>query len=173
VKRVSRKHEAQSRAIADALGLLGHPGFFTLFTSIDDRPSPDPAVVLVAALSCEDLDPRIVEALPWLVLRFSHLDWDWTVREVCSRKTQNRLGFVVSLALQLGASSDVGQERLVRLSSVEEELFSCRIEREDTLCARTINSTRKEWLRETRSEEAKQWGLLTDLRAADLDCPEV
>src|ERR1700675_1132159 len=61
----------------------------------------NPAEVLLGALAQDDLEPRLVEALPWLVLRYSTLDWSWVVREAKVRDLQNRLGFVVGLARQL------------------------------------------------------------------------
>ncbi len=59
------------------LRALGYPGF----AHVDgERPVPSPSAVLVNALSRPTLDARIVEALPWLVLRYAaELDWGWLV----------------------------------------------------------------------------------------------
>jgi hypothetical protein len=157
--------------MADALNLLGHPGFRTLFYGLEEETPPDPAVVLVAILSCDDLDESIVEAIPWLILRFEHLDWDWIVREAVSRRIQNRLGFMVNLAAQVAAEGAVEQERLVFLTRLEERLFEFRIDAEDALCSRRLGNERKQRLRELRSSEARQWGILSALRPTDLDCP--
>lgn len=162
------KLNARSRALADALGLLGYPGFQTLFTELlqDEAAAQDPAVVLLAGVSANDLDPRVVEALPWVVLRYPNLDWNWALKEARRRKSQNRLGYVVSLALRL-AAGDGEPEMLTRLSNIEEEIFSFRLEAEDTLCQRVAESDRA-WLREARPPEARQWNILTDLKAGDL-----
>lgn len=159
---------ARSRALSDALGLLGYPGFQTLLTELerDEAAAQDPAVVLIAALSAGDLDPRVVEALPWLVLRYEHLDWEWALKEAQRRKAQNRLGYVVSLALRLAASGS-SNETLTHLSNIEEEIFSVRLETEDTFCRRIPEAERK-WLREARPPEARQWNILSDLRPQDL-----
>ena len=45
------------------LGLLGYPGFAYL----RGKPCRNPAQVLFQALNQNDLDARVVEALPWLV----------------------------------------------------------------------------------------------------------
>ena len=54
--------------------------------------------LLLDALAAEALDPRTAEALPWLLLTFPDLDWDWLLPQVKQRDLQNRLGYVVSLA---------------------------------------------------------------------------
>lgn len=157
--------------MADALMLLGHPGFRTLFYEIEDEPAPDPGVVLIAILSCEDLDRRIVEAAPWIILRFEHLDWEWIIREARARQVQNRLGFLVNLAAQVAADNYFEQERLIFLTRLEERLFECRLDKEDSLCAKRQAAAERQRLRDTRSSEARQWGLLTDMTARDVDCP--
>lgn len=159
---------ARSRALADALGLLGYPGFQTLFTELlqDEAAAQDPAVVLSAALACNDLDPRVAEALPWLVLRYPNLDWKWTIQEARRRKTQNRLGYVLSLALQVGGAS-CDPDTLLHLSNVEEEIFAVRLDLEDTFCQR-VPDDRREWIRQNCPAEARQWNILCSLRACDL-----
>jgi hypothetical protein len=82
-------------AIASALAGLGYPGF-----SWRKRGKPvNPAAVLVAALLRTDLEYRLAEALPWLVATFPALDWDWVIGRTKLADVQNRLGFVVQLAL--------------------------------------------------------------------------
>lgn len=162
------KPNARSRALADALGLLGYPGFQTLFTELleDEAAAQDPAVVLMAALASNDLDPWVVEALPWLVLRYPNLDWKWTIQEARRRKTQNRLGFVISLALQAGAAT-TGAETLLHLSNIEEEIFAVRLNVEDTFCQKVPEDQRAR-IRESAPAEARQWNMLSLLRARDL-----
>ena len=55
-----------SRELARDLAGLGYPGFSFLRSAI----RKNPASVLVAALSADDLEVRVVEALPWLVSQF-------------------------------------------------------------------------------------------------------
>lgn len=83
---------------AQELSNLGYPGFAHFQSS---EPNWNPAQLLVKALSEHDLDRRVVEALPWLVLRYSEMDWDWVRREAKLLDLQNRLGFTLALAKQL------------------------------------------------------------------------
>ncbi|MBI4891432.1 MAG: hypothetical protein HY821_12470 [Acidobacteria bacterium] len=165
---MSKKDEARSRALRDAIGALGYPGFVNLFTEMEREFLQDPGIVLMAALACERLEERVIEALPWLVLRFEHLDWEWLVAESKRRGVQNRLGFVVGMALRVAAEGRVTtMERLTMLSGIEERLFECRVEREDAKWP-SVPPPQRESLRERRSREARQWGLLSDLRIDDL-----
>src|SRR5881628_3686776 len=113
-------------ALARDLAGLGYPALAYL------RPRrwkpKNPGEVLLAALAQDDLEPRLVEALPWLVLRYSTLDWSWVVREAKVRDLQNRLGFVVGLARQLAVRG--GDERKARsLTDLEAHLDRSRLAR--------------------------------------------
>lgn len=163
---MARSDDLRLRAIKDALGALGYPGFLSLFSEIEAEEGHDPAVVLMAALACDRLEEPVIEALPWLVLRYENLDWDWLVAEARRRGVQNRLGFVVSLALRASAGS-LGMERLTRLASIEEELFACRLPRQETRWLR-VPPARREFVAARRSEEAAQWGVLSCLRPDEL-----
>jgi hypothetical protein len=163
----TKKEQARSRALCDALGALGYPGLRSLVADEEEEVQHDPAVVLLAALSCDHVDGRVVEALPWLVISFENLDWEWIIREARRRHAQNRLGYIVCLALRVSAGAAGSMEQLARLSSVEERLFEYRLDKEDTLCRKVPDAERK-WLRDSRPSEARQWNLLTDLRAKDL-----
>lgn len=164
---ITKKEQARSRALCDALGSLGYPGFANLLADLESGEQHDPAVVLLAALSCDHVDERVVEALPWVVMSFDNLDWEWIIREARRRNAQNRLGYIVCLALRVCADGGGSIERLAQLSSVEERIFEYRLDREDTLCRKVPDAERK-WLRDSRPIEARQWNLLTDLRAKDL-----
>lgn len=166
--RTSKAKASRSRVLADALGSLGCPGHVNLFSELEAEERHDPAVVLLACLACDELDTRVVEWLPWLVLRFEHLDWHWIVSEARSRNVQNRLGFIVSLALRIGATGGGNVEQLMKLSAVEEQLFELRNDKEDTLCQASLSSSERKWLREMRTEEARQWNLLTTLSEREL-----
>ena len=85
------------RDYAADLGALGYPGFaYVKALSI-----ADPAELLLHALNESDLDSRIAEGLPWLVLTFYDMDWCWLVENAKLQGRQNRLGFIVILAAEL------------------------------------------------------------------------
>jgi len=164
---VARNDDLRLRALRDALGALGYPGFLSLFSELEaEQEHHDPAVVLMAALACDRIEESVVEALPWLILRYEHLDWAWLVAEARRRSVQNRLGFVVSLALRASASS-LGMERLTRLAAIEEELYACRSARDEAKWLR-VPPARRWWADARRSDEAAQWGVPCTLRPADL-----
>ncbi len=77
-----------SAKLARALACLGYPGFRYLRRG----PKRNPAAVLLAALASDELEVRVAEALPWLVVQYPDLDWEWLVREAKQRDLQNRLG---------------------------------------------------------------------------------
>jgi transcriptional regulator with XRE-family HTH domain len=148
--------------LARDLAGFGYPAFAYL------RPRhwtpKNPGDVLLGALAQNDLEPRLVEALPWVVLRYSTLDWSWVVREAKVRDLQNRLGFVVGLARQLAVR--VGDEGKTRaLVGLEAHLDRSRLAREDTLCRASLPEPERRWLAEHRPEAAKHWNLLTDWTA--------
>ena len=147
-----------SQVLAEDLAALGYPGFTYLRPR--DWQAKNPAQVLLAALAQDDLEPRLVEALPWLVLRYSPFDGHWLVREAKLRDLQNRLGFVVTLARRL-AERARDHQKAGGLQALEAQLERSRLAREDTLC-RTVREPQRRWLVEHRSEEARHWNLLTD-----------
>jgi len=147
---------------AKDLACLGYPAFAYL-RSRTRRPK-NPGEVLLTALAQDDLEPRLVEALPWLVLRYSTLDWSWVAREARVRDLQNRLGFVVSLARSLAGRAE-DKENARALADLEAQLDRSRLAREDTLCRASLPDPERRWLVEHRSEAAKHWNLLTDWTA--------
>lgn len=155
----SSRHRVDDETLANDLAALGYPGFAYL------RPRnwkpKNPSEVLLAALAQDDLEARLVEALPWLVAKYWPLDREWLVREAKLRDLQNRLGFVVSLARRLAERAE--DERKARaLEELEMELERSRLAREDTLCESSLPEPERRWLAENRSEEAKRWNVLTD-----------
>ena len=152
-------HRLEAEALATDLAGLGYPGFAYL------RPRhwtpKNPSEVLLAALAQAELDARLVEALPWLVLRYATGDQQWLVREAKLRDLQNRLGFVVSLARRL-AERARDARRAHALSELETALERSRLACEDTLCKASLPEAERRWLADTRSDEAKHWNLLTD-----------
>ena len=152
-------HQVDAETLANDLAALGYPGFAYL------RPRnwkpKNPGDVLLAALAQDDLEARLVEALPWLVLRYWPLDREWLVRKAKLGDLQNRLGFVVSLARRLAERAR--DERQARaLNELETELERSRLAREDTLCKASLPASERRWLAENRPEQAKHWNVLAD-----------
>jgi len=147
-----------ARAVAD----LGYPGF--RFRRGRKR---NPAVVLLSALAADELEVRVAEALPWLVVHYPDLDWTWLLREAKQRDLQNRLGFVVTLGRRVAEKQSTEAARQ-SLCQVEETLSRSRLVREDTLCQRTLSDAERQWLRRVRPADARYWNLLTDLDSEKL-----
>ena len=55
----------------------------------------NPGEVLLTALAQPDLESRLTEALPWLMLKYPKLDTKWVVSQARLFGLSNRLGFVV------------------------------------------------------------------------------
>ncbi|HEV3254685.1 MAG TPA: helix-turn-helix transcriptional regulator [Candidatus Acidoferrales bacterium] len=138
--------------LAQGLAALGYPGFAHLRRG---APRINPAEFLLTALAQSNLEARVAEALPWLVLRYPDMSADFLVKQARMRNLQNRLGFVVTLARRASGRSD--------LHPLEQTLAASKLEREDSFC-RELNEAERRWLRKHSSEEARQWHLLSDLR---------
>ncbi len=162
---LSSHRRVDAESLAHDLAALGYPGFAYL------RPRnwkpKNPGEVLLVALTQDDLEARLVEALPWLVLRYWDLDRAWLVRGAKLRDAQNRLGFVVSLARRLAQRAGDGRQARA-LSELETELERSRLAREDTLCRASLPEPERRWLAEQRSEEARHWNVLADWTVEDL-----
>lgn len=156
------REQVDPDVLARELASLGYPGFAYLHS----RHKRNPAEVLLTALDQRELEARLVEALPWLVLNYWDMDGDWLVSQARQRNLQNRLGFVVNLAQQVaGRVNPPNADRSQRLSQLEAELEKSRLAREDTLGKSRLSTAEKEWLLQNRPEEARRWNLLTHWRA--------
>jgi hypothetical protein len=153
----------ESDEVAKALGALRYEPFGYLRS----RRRLNPAEVVFRALQHHDLESRVAEALPWVLLQFPDLDWDWLVREAKLADLQNRLGFVVTLARQL-AERQNNDTLAETLRARESSLEPARLAREDTFCHESMTQAERTWLRTNRSAEAAHWNLLTGLRADQL-----
>ncbi len=151
--------------LVNDLAALGYPGFAHLRSS-KQKPR-NPSDVLLVALAQHDLEARLVEALPWLVLKYWNVDHEWLVREAKQRNLQNRLGFVVHLARRL-AERTHDEPRRLALDALEAELDRSRLVQEDTLCKASLREPERRWLEANRSDEAKHWNLVTDWTANHL-----
>jgi hypothetical protein len=82
-------------------------GCLRLCTFPSGKPNWNPAQPLVQALLEHDLDRRVVEALPWLVLRYSEMNWGLVSHEAKLLHLQNRLGFTLTLARELAVKKQL------------------------------------------------------------------
>jgi transcriptional regulator with XRE-family HTH domain len=152
------KVQENAQSLAEGLAALGYPGF----THFKPGRRVNPAQFLFAALRMHDLEPRLSEALPWVVWRYPELDWDWLVAQVKLHDLQNRLGFVVGLARQV-AERKAQTATAEALANVERRLEPARLAREDTLCRDSMTQAERRWLRDRRPAHAQHWNLLTGL----------
>jgi transcriptional regulator with XRE-family HTH domain len=144
--------------VAEALGGLGYPGF----TYLKRGARWHPARLLLTALAQPNLEMRLAEALPWVVVHYPNLSWDWLLEQVKVRDAQNRLGFVVTLARRLAEEAG-HHETALKLAGVEQQLERARLVREDTLGRESMTVAERRWLRDRRPAEAQHWNVLTDL----------
>jgi hypothetical protein len=117
---------------------------------------------MLSALSANNLDSRLAEALPWVLVKHPDLNWEWLVRAAKVNDLQNKLGFVTSVARRL-AEKLGNHETVSLLREQESTLERSRLVREETLCHDSLTQSERRWLRSNRSDEAKHWNLLTDL----------
>jgi transcriptional regulator with XRE-family HTH domain len=156
-----QQHRSAARLAGD-LAALGYPGFAHLRPA---RWTPrNPTEVLLAALAQEDLEARLVEALPWLALRYWPLEREWLVRHAKLHDLQNRLGFVLTLAQRLAERAG-NDQRAQGLGDLVTALERSRLAREDTLCRASLSGAERRWLAAHRSADARGWNLLTDWTA--------
>ena len=148
-----------SEDVANQLAALGYPGFSYLNAM---RPKWNPAELLVAALTKDELESRVVEGLPWLVYAFNNLDWNWIMREAKANDVTNRLGFVVTLARQL-AQEKRNHAKAEALQELETRLLRSTLVREETLCHEQMTNAERRWLETRRTPAARRWHVLSDL----------
>jgi transcriptional regulator with XRE-family HTH domain len=145
-------------ALSSDLAALGYPGL----SYLKSRQKRNPAEVILSALMKENLDARLAEALPWVLLKHPDLNWAWLVRAAKVNDLQNKLGFVTNVARRL-AEKLGKQETVSILREQESALERSRLVREETLCHDSLTQSERRWLQSNRSDEAKHWNLLTDL----------
>jgi hypothetical protein len=158
--------QLSERALEDLpklLGSLGYPGFEYL---AGPRTAANPAAVVLAALKAQHVSARVTEAVPWVLVRFPDLDWNWLVAEAKLANAQNRLGYLASLAKQVAETKNHPTAVAV-LEAARAQLEDARLAKEDTL-GRDVTNVEREYLRQHRPEAAAHWNLLTTLRADEL-----
>lgn len=149
--------------LAEQLAGRGYPGFAHL-----RRRKANPAVVVLNALVQQDLEVRLAEALPWVLLRYPDLNWSWLVRQAKLHDVQNRLGFLVAMAKDLTDNRPELHSALTQLTVVQQQLERARLAREDTLCRESTPTAERRWLQANRSALARHWNLLTGLTVDQL-----
>lgn len=157
--------QLQSDVVANQLAALGYPGFSYMNNS---RPQWNPAELLVAALTKNELESRVAEGLAWLAYAFTDMDWDWVAREAKVNDVTNRLGFVVTLALKL-AEKKANDSATETLRAAETRLKRSTLVQEQTLCHEQMTQVERKWLEGSRSPEARQWHVLSDLLPEHLE----
>jgi len=148
--------------IAGELTRLGYPGL----GGRRRGEARNPAAVLLTALSQADLERRLVQALPWLLLRYPEMDTAWLLDRAKRLDLQNRLGFMVGLAREVREFR--GEAVPQNLAELEAALERSRLARFGTLCQSSMSEEEGRTLFENRSETARRWNLLTNLTAEGL-----
>ncbi|HTY51312.1 MAG TPA: helix-turn-helix transcriptional regulator [Steroidobacteraceae bacterium] len=155
--------DADPDRLARQLAGLGYPGFGHL------RPiETNPAAVVLETLVQKDLEVRLMEALPWVLLKYPELDWDWLITQAKLHDVQNRLGFLTGLAREIAGTRVQFRSALAALSAAEQQLEPSRLVREDTLCRNSMPVAERRWLGANRSGLARHWNLLTGMTAEQL-----
>ncbi len=145
-----------------ALGAVGYPGFAYL----RNRHPLNPADLLLRTLRATDVDTRVLEALPWLLVRYPDLDWPWLLREAKGDDLQNRLGFLLAVARQLAELRGEASASQ-KLAAQENALDGSRLQREDAFRASMTEAERR-WVREHRPPLAAHWNMLSTMDAREL-----
>jgi len=131
------------------LSTLGYPGFAHVPPS---RSNVTAEAFLVSVLSRDNVDARVVDALPWVIRRHAdRLDLAWLVRYAKLHDLQNRLGFLLQTS---------GVETAAVAAAVS-ELDRARLLREDTLCWDSMPVATRRWMRSHRSPLAEHWNVVT------------
>jgi transcriptional regulator with XRE-family HTH domain len=133
------------------LSALEYPGFAHLRST---RAEVSPGALLLAVVSQQNVDSRVVEALPWLVRQYGdQMDFTWLVRQAKLRDLQNRLGFLLQVS---------GAHTKQVLAAVR-ELERARLLEESTICWDEMPKAMQEWIRMNRTPLARHWNVLTTL----------
>jgi hypothetical protein len=148
----------------DELANLGYP----CFAHYRKGPaSYTPGRFLAHVLDLADVEPRIVEALPWLVYAFPLMEWAWLIEEMRRRGRQNRLGFLVDLAIELAEA--LGEaDRVHQLLPQRDLLNMFKLDHEDTLCRLYRTEGMLNRRRDRRSATAARWNIVSDMYLKDL-----
>lgn len=157
---------ADNDALAEDLAKLGYPAFAYLLRG--KRPRRNPALVLLSALALDDLDPRVTEGLPWLLLHHPGMDEGWLLDQARRHNLQNRFGFMVSLARRVAEGHTPLNHRVAPLEGLEGVVRASQLAKEDTLGRRNLTEGERRWLLRFRPVEAAAWNVLENWTPGDL-----
>ena len=149
--------------VAGILGTLGYPGF----AHLGRKRALNPAELLVRTLRQKHVEARVVEALPWVLVRFPELDWNWLVLQAKQHDLQNRLGFVVTIARELAEREHKLSPATV-LRKWERVLEHSRLLKDDAFAGEALTNAERRWLQTNRSTEAAHWNVLSNVSAKTL-----
>lgn len=151
---------------ARELANLDYPRFAHLKVG---EPTLHPMQLLMRALSQPNLERRVAEALPWLVVRYCKTNWDWHwLRDNAKvRDLQNRLGFTLTLARKVAMQTQFSSVAAL-LRKQETQLRDSVLARQDTYCYESMTKSERKWLAARRPEDAAAWHVLSDLDANQL-----
>src|SRR5271157_6548821 len=153
---------ADFEQLAADLAGLGYPGFAYLRTRRTPR---NPSELLLSALAQGQLEARLFEALPWLVLKYWEMDPEWLVQQAKLHDLQNRLGFVVALARSAGSKAALpNPQRDAALEQLESTLKRSLLAKEEALGEAKLSDTEQKSLKEHRPKEARDWNVLSNWR---------
>jgi transcriptional regulator with XRE-family HTH domain len=151
-----------SEQLAADLAGLGYPGFAYLRSRRTPR---NPSEILLSALAQDQLEARLFEALPWLVLKYWRMDPEWLLQQAKLHDLQNRLGFVVALARKASRQSAMQDSRRDEaLDQLEVTLRRSLLAREELLAGAHVSESERRWLKKHRSKEARDWNVLSNWR---------
>lgn len=159
---LSSRTKTANLIVAQIAG-LGYPKF----SHLKKTKKVNPAVILLIALETDDIDSRVIEALPWLIFNFPEMDW---VRVICDAKVtdaQNRLGFLLSLAFQ-AARRTKSESKTSLFKDLLGSLEKSRLMHNDSFRRESLTETEKEWLKKYRTKGACRWRMLSNLSAKHL-----
>jgi hypothetical protein len=145
---------------ADRLASLGYPHF--AYRRQSGKLS-NPSEVLLLTLAMEPADPRLTEAMPWLLLNFDGFNQEQLVTAARELNIQNRLGFIVSIAKTVAESSPALSHRVQELMALESALEPYRLAREDDFGQSFRSERLRSWIMRSRSKAAAHWNLVSDL----------
>jgi transcriptional regulator with XRE-family HTH domain len=154
---------ADSDRLARDLAALGYPRF----EYVRGARSRNPALVLFHALVLPEIDPRLLEGLPWLIRTYPDLDWGWLLPRVKNADLQNRLGFLVALAQEVAAAARAA-DTAFKLANVKARLEPSRLMQEDLLGFDSMPQVERDYRRSRRSALAAHWNVLSTLTADQL-----
>ena len=157
--------ESENQEFVFRLAFIGYPGYSYLLQPFERVDTP--INVLLDILSYADSELRIIEALPWIILRYCRTDFHHIVAKAQSLHVQNQLGFMVNIASRISQTSD-DRVPTETLRQIEANLDNVRKDGEFLLFP--IRSTvQREWIVRNREPEAKHWGVLATLKPEHID----